>query len=66
MFRKKVIEEPKEIKPLNNNSPQWYNVKVTPEEWGKESYSFKVKTDDLKWTMKQHLRNKPNFIWEKL
>lgn len=64
MFRKKVIEEPREIKPLNNNSPQWYNVKVTPEEWENEPYSFKVKTDDIEWTMKQHQRNRPSFQWK--
>ena len=64
MFRRKVIEEPKEIKPKNNRDKIWYKVEVLPMDDYKEPYTFRVKTDDVEWTMKRHQRGKDPFTWK--
>ena len=68
MFRRKIIEEPREPKPKNNGDKIWYRVIVKPVEdskgIAKESYTFNVKTDDIEWTMKQYQRNRDPFKWE--
>ena len=68
MFRRKIIEEPREPKPKNNRDKIWHKVVVIPVEdskgIAKEPYTFKVKTDDIEWTMKQYQRNRHPFKWE--
>ena len=41
-----------------------YDIKVMPLNEEEEPYEFRVKTDNIEWTMEQYARNREGLAWE--